>query len=60
MFDLVYESKIENANIERYVILVYWLKNIFFNEIIDLLLSKCCKLKKNDVYDRIELKCDSE
>ncbi len=60
MFNLIYESKIEYANIKWYVVLDYWLKNTFFDEIVDFFLSECCELKKSDVYDRIEFKNDSE
>jgi hypothetical protein len=60
MFNLVYESKIEYANIRWYVVLIYWSKNTLFDEIVYFFLSKCCKLRKNDVYDRIELKNDNE
>jgi hypothetical protein len=36
------------------------LKNIFFDEIVDFFLFERRKLKKSDMYDRIELKNDSE
>ncbi len=60
MLNLVYESKIEYANIKWYIVLVYWSKNISFDEIVYFFLSERCKLRKSDVYDRIELKNDSE
>ncbi len=60
VFNFVYESKIEYANIKWYVVLAYWSKNIFFDEIVDFFLSEWRELRKSDVYDRIELKNDSE
>jgi hypothetical protein len=60
MLNFIYESRVEYANIERYVVFVYWSKNIFFDEIVYLFLSERCKLRKNDVYDWIEFKSDSE
>jgi hypothetical protein len=60
MLNFVYESKVEYANIRRYVVFAYWSKNIFFDEIVYLFLSEHCELRKSDVYDRIELKNDSE
>ncbi len=32
MLNLVYESKVEYANMKWYVVLVYWSKNIFFDK----------------------------
>jgi hypothetical protein len=60
MFNFVYESKVEYANVRWYVVLAYWSKDTFFDEIVDLLLSRCDELRKSDVYDRIELNDDSE
>jgi hypothetical protein len=60
MFNFIYESKVEYVNIRWYVVLAYWSKNFFFDEIVDLLLSKCDELRKSDVHDRIEFSDDSE
>jgi hypothetical protein len=60
MFNFVYESKIEYANICWYVAFIDWLKNIFFDEFVDFFLFECNELKKNYVYNRLEFKDDSE
>jgi hypothetical protein len=36
------------------------IENFFFDEIVDLLLSKCDELRKSDVHDRIEFSDDNE
>ncbi len=60
MFNFVYESKVEYANIYWHVVFIDWLKNIFFDEFIDFFLFECDELEKRDVYNQIEFKNDNE
>ncbi len=61
MLDFIYETRVEYANICKYVIFTDCLKNIFLNKIVDLFLSESSEFRKCSInLDRIEFKDESE